>query len=136
MKIGFSFGRCIRDIVNGDVELEDVAFIIAATCMHDEKHVRNVILNYLTEPSYLLGYNEKDCMEVGLALWNQNKVLQPRKQGIPRHAQPENAVWVDIFPTSHSDSEAVKTAWDQYRFMLHMVENVDTEAIDVFKEPY
>lgn len=135
MKIGFSFGRCIRDIVNGDVELEDVAFIIAATCMNDEAHVKNVILNYLCEPSYLLGYNEKDCIEVGLALWNQNKVLQPRKQGIPRHAQPENAVWVDIFPTAHSDSEAVKTAWDQYRFMLHMVENVDNEAIEVFKEP-
>lgn len=136
MKIGFSFGRCIRDIVNGDVELEDVAFIIAATSMNDEEHVKNVIRNYLCEPSYLLGYNEKDCIEVGLALWNQNKVLQPRKQGLPRHAQPENAIWVDIFPTAHSDSEAVKTAWDQYRFMLHMVENVDTEAINVFKETY
>lgn len=136
MKIGFSFGRCIRDIVNGDVELEDVAFIIAATSMNDEEHVKNVIRSYLTEPSYLLGYNEQDCMEVGVALWNQNKVLQPRKQGMHRHMQPENAIWVDIFPTAHSDSEAVKTAWDQYRFMLHMVENVDVEAINVFKEPH
>ncbi len=135
MKIGFSFGRCVRDIVNGDVELEDVAFIIAATCMHDEDHVKNVIRNYLHEPRYLLGYNETDCMEVALALWNQNKVLQPRKQGIPRHMQPENAVWVDIFPTQCSEHEAVKTAWDNYRFMLHMVENVDNEAIDTFKTP-
>jgi hypothetical protein len=47
--------------------------------------------------------------------------------------QPENAIWVDIFPTVLSDNEAVKRAWDNYRFMIHMVENVDNEATEVFK---
>jgi len=31
MKIGFSLGRCVRDIVNGDIGLDEVAFIITAT---------------------------------------------------------------------------------------------------------
>jgi hypothetical protein len=36
MKIGFSLGRCISDIVNGEVALDDVAFVIAATNIHEE----------------------------------------------------------------------------------------------------
>jgi hypothetical protein len=47
--------------------------------------------------------------------------------------QPETSVWVDIFPTALSANDSVKKAWDAYRFMIHMVENVDTEATEVFK---
>jgi len=68
-----------------------------------------------------------------LTLWNTNRVLQPRAQGMHRHMQPEESIWVDIFPTALSNNDAVKKAWDGYRFMLHMVENVDTEATEVFK---
>jgi hypothetical protein len=38
-----------------------------------------------------------------------------------------------MFPTELSNNESVKKAWDAYRFMMHMVENVDTEAMEVFK---
>ena len=38
-----------------------------------------------------------------------------------------------MFPTELSTNEPVKKAWDAYRFMLHMVENVDTEALETFK---
>jgi hypothetical protein len=70
---------------------------------------------------------------VALELWNTNRILQPRREGMHRHKQPENAVWVDMFPTKTSDNENVKRAWDSYRLMLHMIENVDTEALEVFK---
>ena len=133
MKIGFSFGRCIRDIVNGDISIDDVAFLITATFIRDEKHISNVIGTYMGEPGYLLGLDYDKCMETALALWNTNRVLQPRAQGMHRHMQPESSIWVDIFPTALSDNESVKKAWDGYRFMLHMVENVDTEATEVFK---
>jgi hypothetical protein len=66
-------------------------------------------------------------------LWDNNKLIQPRREGIHRHKQPANSVWVDLFPTEMSENEAVKTAWNSYRFMLHMVENVDTEAMETFK---
>ena len=133
MKIGFSFGRCIRDIVNGDVSLDDVAFIITATNMHDREQMSNVVKVYMGEPHYLLGLDYEKCVTVALELWDSNRLLQPRRQGIHRHAQPENSVWVDMFPTELSENEAVKKAWDAYRFMLHMVENVDNEATEVFR---
>lgn len=133
MKIGFSLGRCIRDIVNGDVSIDDVAFLITATNIKSEDHLDNVISVYMTEPGYLLGLEYDQCKEIAHSLWQTNRVLQPRAQGMHRHAQPENAIWVDIFPTQASQNDSVKKAWDAYRFMLHMVENVDTEATEVFK---
>lgn len=133
MKIGFSFGRCIRDIVNGDVNIDDVAFIITATLIEKPEHIDNVILIYMGEPRYLLGLDYDRCLEVARQLWNTHRIIQPRAQGLPRHSQPENSVWVDMFPTAFSDNDSVKKAWNAYRFMLHMVENVDMEATEVFK---
>ena len=133
MKIGFSLGRCIRDIVNGETSIDDVAFLITATCIHTREQIDNVILVYMNEPGYLLGLDYDQCLLVAQQLWDSNRLLQPRRQGMHRHAQPESSIWVDIFPTELSNNESVKNAWDTYRFMLHMVENVDVESTEVFK---
>ena len=133
MKIGFSLGRCIRDIVKGEVYLADVAFVIAATNIHSEEQLSQVVDSYLYRDEYLYMLDETECQRVALELWNSNRILQPRRQGMHRHKQPENSVWVDMFPTVNSNSEAVKKAWDAYRFMLHMVENVDSDALETFK---
>jgi hypothetical protein len=133
MKIGFSLGRCIRDIVKGEVYLADVAFVIAATNIHSEEQLAQVVDSYLYRDEYLYMLDEAECQRVALELWKSNRILQPRRQGMHRHKQPENAVWVDMFPTVNSNNEAVKKAWDAYRFMLHMTENVDNEAIEIFK---
>ena len=133
MKIGFSLGRCIRDIVTEKVAIDDVAFIIAATNIHDVAQLAWVVSDYMIRDDYLYGLAEDCCQEVALELWNSNKLLQPRRQGLHRHKQPENSVWVDMFPTELSNNESVKNAWNGYRFMLHMVENVDTDALETFK---
>jgi hypothetical protein len=134
MKIGFSLGRCVRDIVKGNVGIDDVAFIIAATSIYDEPQLANIIEQYMyRDDDYLYGLDEEQCQAVALELWKTNRVLQPRRQGLHRHRQPENSVWVDMYPTLNSDNESVKKAWDAYRFMLHMVENVDTDALETFK---
>jgi hypothetical protein len=133
MKIGFSLGRCIRDIVKKEVSLDDVAFVIAATNIHTQEQLVQVVDSYLYRDDYLYMLDEAECQQVALELWNSNRILQPRRQGMHRHKQPENSVWVDMFPTVNSNNEAVKKAWDGYRFMLHMVENVDTDALETFK---
>lgn len=133
MKIGFSLGRCVRDIVNGDVSVNDVAFIIAATHINSKEQLDGVVEMYSYEPNYLLGLDVNKCKEVAATLWDGHKILQPRKEGMHRHTQPENAIWVDMYPTVPSQNESVKKAWDGYRFMLHMVENVETDALEVFK---
>jgi hypothetical protein len=133
MKIGFSLGRCIRDIANKEVAVEDVAFIIAATAIREEEQLARVVEDYMYRDNYLLGLDEAEFKAIALTLWKNSKILQPRLQGLHRHMQPENAVWVDMFPTELSTNESVKKAWDAYRFMMHMVENVDTDALETFK---
>ncbi len=133
MKIGFSLGRCVRDIVMGKISEDEVAFIITATCIRDVEQLAPVIQDYMWRSDYLEGLDEDRCQEVALSLWNNNKLIQPRREGIHRHKQPANSIWVDMFPTECSDNPAVKAAWDNYRFMLHMTENVDSEALETFK---
>jgi hypothetical protein len=134
MKIGFSLGRCVRDIVKENVSINDVAFIVAATNIYSEQQLKHVIEDYMyRDDDYLYGLDQDACQAVALDLWATNKILQPRRQGMHRHRQPENAVWVDMFPTAISENDSVKKAWDAYRFMIHMVENVDTEALETFK---
>lgn len=128
MKIGFSFGRCIRDIVNGIVSYDDVAWIIASTAMRDEDSVKYVIDDYLYRNDYLLGLDESKCMDIGLRLYNEGKVLQPRLQGVHRHQTPENALWADMYPTEVADHEGTRKAWEQYRFMLHMTNSVPEDV--------
>ena len=133
MKIGFSLGRCVRDIVRGDVDINDVAFIIAATNIREAEQLTLVVDDYMFRSDYLEGLDEAKCQAAALELWNTSRILQPRREGMHRHKQPENSVWVDMFPTELSNNEAVKNAWNGYRFMLHMVENVDTDALETFK---
>jgi hypothetical protein len=133
MKIGFSLGRCVRDIVKSEVALDDVAFVIAATNIHTEEQLAQVIDSYLYRDEYLYMLDAAECQQVALELWKSNRILQPRRQGMHRHRQPAASVWVDMFPTELSTNTAVKNAWDGYRFMLHMVENVDQDVLETFK---
>jgi hypothetical protein len=133
MKIGFSFGMCIRDIVTGLVDINSVAFIITSTNIRSEEHLLLMVQDYVGRSDYLLGLDQEQCHRVALELWNTNRVFQPRAQGMQRHPQPAGAVWADMFPTAPSDNPAVKSAWESYRLLLNMVENVDTDAADHFQ---
>ena len=124
MKVGFSFGRCIRDIVNGIVAYEDVAFIITGTALRDEEAIRWCVDEYMLRRDYLLGLDHEQCTKIALDLYLDGKVFQPRLQNIRAFHIPEGAVWADLFPTNVSDSDAVKKAWESYRFMLHMTTQV------------
>jgi len=134
MKIGFSFGRCIRDIVNGEVAYDDVAWIISGTAFESAESAKRVIQDYLYRSDYLYGLDEEKCMEVGIGLYNEGKVFQPRLQGIRAFHIPEGAVWADMFPTNMANNQAAKSAWDAYRFMLHMTAQVPEDAKENWKK--
>ena len=133
MKIGFSLGRCVRDIVEGKISEDEVAFIITATCIREPEQLGPVIDDYMLRDEYLYGLDAEECHRVAQSLWDNSKLIQPRREGIHRHKQPTNSIWVDIFPTEFSRNESVKKAWDHYRLMLQMTDNIDNEALETFK---
>lgn len=125
MKIGFSFGRCVRDIVKGIVKQEDVLCIIARTRMMDEDHVVGVIDAYMHEPGYLLGLDFDTCKQVGLDLFLSGKILEPRANGISVMQVPKEYVWMDLYPTvANVSNQGLKTAWESYRMLIELCEQV------------
>jgi len=131
MKIGFSFGRCLGSIVRGEVATEDVLVIIARTCMATEEHVQAVIAEYLGRDGYLLGLDPADCERVGLELFNTGRILEPRSNNIGTGMKvPRDYLWMDLFPTAASgaDSVAVRQAWEDYRLLLTLTEQLPEEG--------
>jgi hypothetical protein len=122
MKVGFSFGRCIRDIVNGEVDIKDVAVIIARTRMEDDNAILDVVAEYMYTPGYLLGLDVDKCNEVALQLQHDGKLHQPRNFGKYPVRIREEHVWMDLVPTNINDNETVKSAWEQYQIALRLTD--------------
>lgn len=120
MKIGFSFGRCVRDIVNGEVSLEDVLVIISGTHMETPEQMKGVVRTYLSYPEYLDGCDADRCQEVARQLWYAGKLHQPRRYGASATHIPEAYVWMDVVPTAKDADPAVREAWQGYRMLLAM----------------
>ncbi len=131
MKIGFSFGRCVRDIVKGVVAIDDVLCIIARTHMVNEQHVKDVVHGYMDYPSYLLGLDQAQCEQVGLELFRTGRILEPRANGIQVMQVPREYVWMDLFPTvAEVQNEGVKAAWESYRVLIGLTEQLPEDGED------
>lgn len=128
MKIGFSFGRCLRDIVSGKVKEADILFIISSTHVETREDIIEMVDVYLGRRDYLSGYDRNDCVETACRLLDNKKVIQPRKEGIHRFMVPTECVWVDLYPTVVSDNSAIKSAWESYRMLLQLVEKVPAKG--------
>jgi len=125
MKIGFSFGRCVRSIVLGEVKIDDVLCIIARTYMPTENDVKWVVEEYMMRPKYLGGLDRIRCHEVGMALWKSGRVIEPRQNGIHVMSAPSDCVWMDLYPTVvGSENTSVQAAWDAYRMLINLAEQV------------
>jgi hypothetical protein len=80
MKIGLSLSMCVKDILEGNVALEDVSKIITGTKF-------STMEDAIKEYSKLIWYRypQQDVVRVVTALWPV--VYQPRLEGkdIPKH---------------------------------------------------
>jgi hypothetical protein len=133
MKIGFSFGRGVRDIVQGKVHIDDVLCIIARTHMPSVAAVKAVIQAYMYEPGYLMDLDPDVCQAVGMELFVSGKILEPRANGISVMKVPREYVWMDLYPTSvDSDNTGIQSAWESYRMLIELgtqVPDTDNEVL-------
>jgi hypothetical protein len=118
MKVGFSLGRCIRDIVKGDVSIDDVVVIVTGTMIEDQEALEKVVKAYMYREDYLDGLDEAECQGVASVLWREGKFHQPRNFGAYPPRVEEIAVWADLLPTGGHTDPMVQEAWQAYRGML------------------
>ena len=131
MKIGLSYSRCVRDIVDGVVAIEDVLVLITRTDFdpHNDEQWSSIWIGYGggTENAYSRGFfshsnpewagyhDEDQFRSVSIELWETGKLHQPRKFGAKPARRPE--IWLEtVLPDSELESRpAVKEAWDQFQ---------------------
>jgi hypothetical protein len=124
MKIGLSYSRCVRDIVDGQVNIDDVLVIITRTDFdpHDDEQWTGIWQGYhqrsgwsIPEWAHYPDEAEAQFRSVSLDLWDQGKLHQPRKFGAHPARRPE--IWLEaVLPSSElTRNPAAKDAWDQFQ---------------------
>jgi hypothetical protein len=123
MKIGLSYSRCVKDIVEGRVNIDDVLTLITRTDFdpHNDEQWRGIWQGYRfgSNPEW---YNYEDADEdrfrsVSIELWETGRFHQPRKFG--HHPRRLPYYWLEtILPDSEMETRpAVKAAWDQFQII-------------------
>ena len=131
MKIGLSYSRCVRDIAEGRVDIDDVLVIIARTDFdpQDDDQWRGIWSGYClggrSNPEWgNYDFDSKDDEDkfrsVSVDLWKSGKFHQPRKFGAHPSRRPE--FWLEaVLPDSELESRpAVKEAWDQFQMLASL----------------
>ena len=131
MKIGLSYSRCVRDIVDGRVDIDDVLIIIARTDFDPnvDDQWRGIWSGYClggrSNPEWgNYDFDSKDDEDkfrsVSVDLWKLGKFHQPRKFGA--HPSRRSEFWLEaVLPDSELESRpAVKEAWDQFQMLASL----------------
>lgn len=127
MKIGLSFSRCVLDIVEGRVDIDDVLVIIARTDFdpQDDIQWQSIWSGYTTRSGWASNPEwhhwrdkedaEQKFREVARQLWDHGKLHQPRKFGWNPSRRPE--FWLEaVLPSEELDrNPAAKDAWDRFQ---------------------
>lgn len=130
MKVGLSYGRCIRDIVKGDVDIEDVLIIVTKTALPSRAHIENMVEIYMYESAYLRGLDRDKCVSVAKELWDQGKIYQPRMSMTDELAVTSKFmstgkhgdVWCDLVPSYTGGNTMVEEAFNNYLMLRKLSE--------------
>ena len=126
MKIGLSYSRCVLDIVEGRVDLNDVLVVITRTDFdpRDDAQWAGIWEGYchggMSMPEWSsYDYNSKDdenkFRSISIMLWEDGKMHQPRKFGANPRRRPE--IWLEtVLPGAELEKNpAAKIAWDKFQ---------------------
>ena len=140
MKIGLSYSRCVRDIVDGIVDIDEVLVIIARTDFdpHNDEQWAGMWSGYgggspdmssfssfsrsVPEWSGYASEDEVKFRSITIELWRSGKLHQPRKFGARPSRRPE--IWLEaVLPDSELESRpAVKEAWDRFQVLAGLTD--------------
>jgi hypothetical protein len=124
MKIGLSYSRCVRDIVDGVVDINDVLVLITRTDFdpHNDEQWLEIWQGYhdsygLSNPEWR-NYPPEDEVKfrnISIELYDTGKMHQPRKFGAHPARRPE--IWLEaVLPSSElARNLAAKDAWDKFQ---------------------
>lgn len=133
-KIGLSYSRCVRDIFEGKVNIDDVLVIIARTQFdpREDNQWKGIWSGYgagdngkagmWSNPEWL-GIKDSDestLRNISLDLLNMGKLFQPRMYGVAPARLPY--YWLETcLPDDELESHpAAKHAWEQFQIISRL----------------
>ena len=125
MKVGLSFSRCLRDIIEGKVDYDDVLVIVSRTILdpYNDNHWNSIWEGYTTggysHPEWKDHKDKNDeFRKLAVRLYDCGKLHQPRqfKLGNPVRLP---YYWLDLVVPVDDLEElpAVKAIWEQYQIV-------------------
>lgn len=130
MKIGLSYSRCVRDIVDGVVDIEEVLVLITRTDFdpRDDEQWTGIWKGYggggsfgspWSQPEWGMYGDEYEqkFRDVSIELYESGKMHQPRQFGAHPRRMPY--IWLEaVLPSQELDiNPTVKKAWDQFQIV-------------------
>ena len=139
MKIGLSYSRCVLDIVEGRVDIDDVLVLITRTDFdpRDDTQWTGIWQGYtlggLSNPEwadYDLHNKEHEdkFRSVSCMLYEDGKMHQPRQFGA--RPQRRSEIWLEaVLPNSELEKNpAAKIAWGKFQTVASLTNvNLDKE---------
>lgn len=121
LKIGFSASSCIRDILDGKVNINQVSLITAGTFCPEFENWQKTIQQYW-DFGYFGKHSLEDALELSRILWQDGKIHQPRVFGAYVIKSP--FTWMDLVHTKEDrdSNPALSKAWEE----VNLVETVVT----------
>lgn len=131
MKIGLSYSRCVRDIVDGKVNIDDVLVLITRTDFdpRDDKQWQSIWQGYgggnggagsiwsMPEWGNYAPEDEDRFRSVSIELYENGKLHQPRQFGAHPRRMPY--YWLETFlPDNELDNNpAAKKAFEKFQMI-------------------
>ena len=139
MKIGLSYSRCVLDIVEGRVDIDDVLVLITRTDFdpRDDTQWTGIWQGYtlggLSNPEWInYDLHNKDHEDkfrsVSCMLYEDGKMHQPRQFGA--RPQRRSEIWLEaVLPSEELEKNpAAKIAWGKFQTVASLTNvNLDKE---------
>lgn len=134
MKIGLSYSRCVRDIVDGTVDINDVLVLITRTNFNPniDEEWTSIWVGYgggnggsgsiWSRPEWgnYPAEDEQKFRDISIELYDSGKMHQPRQFGAHPRRLPH--IWLEtILPSEELDQNpTLKSAWERFQTLAQL----------------
>ena len=135
MKIGLSYSRCIRDILEGKVDIDDVLLLITRTDFdpHNDEQWSGIFAGYCGGSLWNMNMEwngladkEQELRDITKNLYDSGRMHQPRQFGAHPRRLPH--IWLEtILPSEDLENNpTVKAAWNKFQVLAGLT-NIDLD---------
>lgn len=135
MLVGTSFGGCIKSLLKGEVDIDDVLVIITRTAAKDINGLLYVVEEYHRSGNNFAtvqdNYDIRDmdlekAKEITMYLYEHGKIHQPRLYngfaGFVHVELSRNEIWIPLAPSPKTDDQMVVDAYNKYMVLKNLMQ--------------